>query len=85
MAETSGTKKTANPKVQPLAQNHAEAAVKALVAVMQDETAPPAARITAAHTLLQWGYGKPGAAVPAEKTEKPTEQVIRLCWGQEPA
>lgn len=85
MAPKAGSRTPARPKVQPLAQNHAEAAVKALVAVMQDETAPPAARISAAHTLLQWGYGKPGAAPSPDAAQKPLEQVIRLCWGPDPA
>lgn len=74
----------ARKKVQPMAQRHASAALKALVAVMQDEMAPPAARIAAANTLLQWGYGKPIAAGSGEAAKKSQgEQVIRLCWGVE--
>lgn len=72
-------------KVDVLAQEHAAAAVKALVAVMQDESASPAARISAAAALLQWGFGKSAPASKAKPPEGPTgrkaDYVIRLSWG----
>ena len=77
-------------KVDKLAQRHAAAAVKALVAVMEDESASPAARISAAGTLLQWGFGKAGPAtkskLPEDQAGRKADYVIRLSWGaREPA
>lgn len=68
-------------KIETLARRHAAAAVAALAAVMQDENATPAARISAAGTLLQWGFGRPAAQVKGKPGEK-GEQIIRLTWGE---
>jgi hypothetical protein len=65
--------------LQPLAQGQARRAIEALVAVMTDATAPAAARISAATTLLTWGYGRPqgeGECAPGARAEP----VIRLAW-----
>jgi len=64
---------SANPSGRPkvvgdlrdLAREHTEAALATLVAIMGDETAPPAARVAAAGHVLDRGYGKPAAAVDA--------------------
>jgi hypothetical protein len=80
--------KDGKTEVGVLARSHAAAAVAALVAVMEDATASPSARIAAAGALLQWGFGKapaiPGAAARAE-LQKTIErnggpQLIRLTW-----
>ena len=72
-------------KADKLAQQHAAAAVAALVAVMQDESASPAARISAAATLLQWGFGKAAlgmkAKLPEDRQGRKSDYVIRLSWG----
>ena len=72
-------------KVDELAQRHAAAAVKALVEVMEDDSASPAARISAAATLLQWGFGKAAPAAKAKLLEgqqgRKADYVIRLSWG----
>jgi hypothetical protein len=79
--------------VATLARSHAAAAVAALVAVMEDATASPSARIAAAGALLQWGFGKapaiPAAAARAE-LQKTIErhggpQLIRLSWATDNA
>jgi len=73
-------------EIGALARAHAAAAVAALVAVMQDETASHAARVSAAGALLQWGFGKADAATRAKllrdlKAKSPVaEQVVRLRW-----
>jgi len=41
-----------------LAREHTEEAVNAMVEVMRDKTAPPAARVTAADKLLNRGWGQ---------------------------
>ena len=42
-----------------LARSHTATALETLVAVMTDMAAPAAARVTAANSLLDRGYGKP--------------------------
>ncbi|HEY4161984.1 MAG TPA: hypothetical protein VGM59_02900 [Dongiaceae bacterium] len=81
-------RKDGTTEIEVLARSHAAAAVAALVAVMEDATATPSARIAAAGALLQWGFGKPasisGTAARAEllKTIErgDTPQLIRLTW-----
>ena len=66
-------------KLETLAQQHARRAIAALAKVVEDETASPATRISAASTILQWGYGRPGGKA---KPGDAGEQVIRLSWGE---
>ena len=68
-------------KIESLARRHAEAAMAALAAVLQDKNATPAARISAASTILQWGFGRPAASVKGKPGEA-AEQIIRLSWGE---
>lgn len=44
--------------IAALAREHTEAAIDALVEIMSNETASPSARIAAANTLLDRGYGR---------------------------
>jgi hypothetical protein len=63
------------PDIAPLARRHADAALEAFVAVMQDAGAPAAARVAAATQILTWGYGK--AAVGEGES---TPRTVRLAW-----
>ena len=45
--------------VQELARQQSPEAINTLVAIMQNEKAPPAARVAAANSLLDRGFGKP--------------------------
>jgi hypothetical protein len=45
--------------VQELARERSPEAINILATVMRDEKAPPAARVAAANSLLDRGYGKP--------------------------
>jgi hypothetical protein len=45
--------------VQELARQQSPEAINTLVAIMQNDKAPPAARVAAANALLDRGYGKP--------------------------
>src|SRR4029078_8181881 len=45
--------------VQELARERSPAAVNTHAAIMDDPKAPPAARVAAANSLLDRGYGKP--------------------------
>jgi hypothetical protein len=68
-------------KIETLARKHAAGAVTALAAVMQDENATPAARISAAGAILQWGFGRPAAGIKARPGEA-VDQIIRLTWAE---
>jgi HEAT repeat protein len=68
--------------IESLARRHAEAAVASLAAVLNDENATPAVRISAATALLQWGYGRPGAQIKVKPSENAV-QLVRLSWGAE--
>jgi hypothetical protein len=70
-----------NAQLRALARDHVEAAVAALVAVMSDPEASPAARVSAAGALLSWGYGKWAQAASGDKGRAPPERVVRLAWG----
>ena len=65
-----------HPAIAALAHSHAEAALAALIEVVGDRTASPAARISAASALLNWGFGKSNP-VGNDGNEGPAELVIR--------
>jgi hypothetical protein len=46
-------------EVQELARQHGPEAIKMLTSIMEDENAPPSARVSAAGMILDRGYGKP--------------------------
>jgi hypothetical protein len=72
---------THNHAIATLARRHAEAALAALIEVVGDRTASPAARISAASALLNWGFGKSGAG--DDENNGPAELVIRWRNGQD--
>jgi hypothetical protein len=65
-----------SPAIATLARRHAEAALAALIEVVGDRTASPAARISAASALLNWGFGKSNTAGD-DGDDGPAELVIR--------
>jgi len=54
-----GTPNKATGHIREIAQAHGADAVALLRKVMDDDTAPPAVRVSAANALLDRGYGKP--------------------------
>ncbi len=52
--------------IRDLARQYAEDAIKTLAAIMIDEKAPPSARIFAANSLLDRGWGKATTYVESE-------------------
>lgn len=54
--------------IRSLARSHTETAIRVLAGVMQQEDAPPAARVAAANSLLDRGWGKPLQTVQSEST-----------------
>ena len=55
-----------NKLVRTLARAHTEDAMRALVEICNDKTAPPAARVSAAGHILDRGYGKPAQEIISE-------------------
>jgi cytochrome c553 len=45
--------------IRSLARSHTESAIKTLAGIMNQDDAPPAARVSAATALLDRGWGKP--------------------------
>ena len=54
---TKGSRNKVGRDVRELAQMHTPAAIDTLVDVMNDDQAPPAARVMAANALLDRGHG----------------------------
>lgn len=50
-------------EIRSLARSYTEKALKVLAGIMQQEEAPPAARVSAAVALLDRGWGKPQQTV----------------------
>jgi hypothetical protein len=67
-----------------LASRHAEAAVAALAAVMADENATPAARVSAATALLAWGFGRSSAEDAEAGRDQEPARIVKLVWGGPP-
>lgn len=92
MTTAEGVKRTGRPKgsrnklnlalgnrLSDLAREHTEVALRTLVSVMKDKKAPHAARVTAANSLLDRGYGKPVQHNQGETEHKHIHQVeVRL-------
>jgi hypothetical protein len=57
--------------VTELARSHSPKAIETLVEIMNNETAPPAARIAASIAILDRGYGKPAQTL--DTTVRPGE------------
>ncbi len=57
------------------ARRHTQAALEAFVAVMEDDSAPAAARVAAATQILNWGHGK---ASSGEGENAP--RTVKLAW-----
>lgn len=74
---------TAGDHLRELARRHTEAAIAALVAVMQDPEAAPMARNAAANAVLQWGHGRPGSGDFGRHESKKQEQMVIICWKPE--
>ena len=51
--------------VTELARSHSPKAIETLVVIVNDETAPPAARIAASNAILDRGHGKPAQTLDA--------------------
>jgi hypothetical protein len=62
-------------EVRELAREHTSKAVETLVSIMTNQKAAPAARVSAANSLLDRGYGKPPQHITGEGGPR---YVVRL-------
>ncbi len=53
-------------EIRSLARGHTETAINVLVGVMNQSEAPPAARVAAANSILDRGWGKPAQPLTGE-------------------
>jgi hypothetical protein len=58
-------------EIRSLARGHTEAAINCLAGIMNKETAPEAARISAATALLDRGWGKPTQPISGDDDGAP--------------
>ena len=61
-------------EVQALARKYKTEAIEALVQILRDKRAPPAARAVAANSILDRGYGRPAQSVDVA-INKPVEEM----------
>ncbi len=61
--------------LKALARSHTESALKVLTGVMTNDEAPHAARVAAANSLLDRGWGKPHQAI--EISGEVSSKVVR--------
>ena len=73
-----GTPNKATASIREAAQQYTETALETLVAVMGDETAPPAARVAAANSLLDRGHGKPRQALDVDHKGELTHLIVKF-------
>ena len=59
-------------ELRELAREHTEEAISTLIEIMQDKTAPHAARIKASECLLDRGYGKPAQLLETRSDNRPS-------------
>jgi hypothetical protein len=72
-----GGRPKAVAEVQELARQHTTDAVQTLVSIMTDPKSAPAARVSAANSLLDRGYGKPPQHQHITGADGP-QYVVRL-------
>lgn len=64
-------------EIRSLARSHTETAIRVLAGIMQQEDAPPAARVSAASAILDRGWGRPAQAIVGDE-ECPVK--LEISW-----
>lgn len=62
-------------EIKSLARSHTETALRTLAGIMEQTDAPPAARVAAANSLLDRGWGKPVQAISNDE-DAPFKLVV---------
>lgn len=74
----------ANNKLARLARPHAEFAIQRLVAIVGDGYESTSARVDAARTLLEFGYGQPTKQAHRRRASPvgTMPRLIQVNWGE---
>jgi hypothetical protein len=64
-------------KVSSFARSHTEGAVRVLAMIMHCDDTPPAARVAAANSLLDRGWGKPAQTIMGDESN-PLRLIQRI-------
>ncbi len=64
-------------EVRDLAREQTEKSVKALVSIRDSTKAPPAARVAAANSLLDRGWGRPAQTISGDP-ENPQKLIVEI-------
>ena len=64
-------------EIKSLARKHTETALKTLAGIMEQSSAPAAARVAAAQALLDRGWGKPTQTIAGDE-ENPLKLVHKI-------
>lgn len=73
-----GTPNKTTASIREAAQQYTDEALKTLVEVMGDETAPHAARVAAANSLLDRGHGKPRQELDVDHKGELTHLIVKF-------
>ncbi len=68
-------------EIRSLARAHTHTALKVLAGIMMQEAAPHAARVSAAQSLLDRGWGKPSQPIDAEEGLIAALKAIHVTFG----
>lgn len=71
-----GSLNKATASIRKAAQQYSVEAIEALATVMRDLTAPHAARVSAANSILDRGHGKPTQPVSGDSQMPPIELSV---------
>ena len=63
-------------EVRDLARQHTPQAIEAMSSIMNDEHAPPAARIASAEALLNRAWGRPSAVLGDDDASEPRQIIV---------
>lgn len=72
-----GTPNKATASIRDIAKQYTTEAIAALVAVMRDKDEPAAARVSAANSILDRGYGKPSQPIDGDGEGGAIQIIIR--------
>lgn len=73
-----GSPNKATAKIRDIARQYTEQAIQALVDVLANEREPAAARVSAANSLLDRGYGKPSNVLNGDEDGGPIKTVHEI-------
>lgn len=65
-------------EIRSLARSHTETALKTLAGIMNEPEAPHAARVSAANSLLDRGWGKAAQIIAGDENDGPVK--LEISW-----